>query len=122
MPSRGSYTLYTPAGSFRAFPALIAAEYNGIDVQVAPDFGPEKVKQLSPTGKAPVLVFGEEQSVIFSSHAIARYLAGLRRDTGLTGRTLIEQAEVDAWMDFAQTELELPVCVWLYPVSIYILI
>ena len=31
------YKLYTDAGNFRAFKALIAAEYNNVDIDV-PDF------------------------------------------------------------------------------------
>lgn len=108
-----SYTLQTPQGSFRAFAALIAAEYNGIDVKVA-DFDASS----SPTGKAPVLVL-PNGTTLFSSHAIARFLAGLRRDTGISGASLQEQAAIDAWMDFASHELELPACVWFYPAAGY---
>jgi elongation factor 1-gamma len=122
-----SYTLHTPAGSFRAFSALIAAEYNGVNVTVA-DWDAASVASMSPTGKAPVLVVaaaaaavggGQPQQTIFSSHAIARYIASIRRDSGLTGSSLMEQASVDAWMDFASTELELPACVWFYPTAGY---
>ena len=113
-----SYTLHAPAGSFRAFSALIAAEYNGVNVTVA-DWDAASVAAMSPTGKAPVLVLPGGQQTIFSSHAIARYIAGIRRDSGLTGSSLMEQASVDAWMDFASTELELPVCVWFYPTAGY---
>lgn len=113
-----SYTLHTPAGSFRAFPALIAAEYNGIDVSVA-EFDAEKVAKMSPSGKAPVLDLPNGQQ-LFSSHAIARYIAGIRRDVGLTGGgSLVDAAMIDAWMDFAGSELELPACVWFYPVAGY---
>ncbi len=112
-----SYTLHAPAGSFRAFSALIAAEYNGVDVQVA-EFDGAAVAALSPTGKAPVLVLPSGQT-LFSSHAIARYIAGIRRDSGLTGSSLMEQGSVDAWMDFSSSELELPACVWFYPAAGY---
>ena len=110
-----SYTLHAPAGSFRAFSALIAAEYNGIDVTVA-DFDAGSVAAVSPSGKAPVLVL-PNGSTLFSSHAIARFIAGIRRDTGLVGGSLLDAAQVDSWMDFAAQELELPACVWFYPVS-----
>jgi elongation factor 1-gamma len=111
-----SYTLYTPEGSFRAFAALIAAEYNGIDVKVETDLS--DVPSKSPTGKAPLLVVGGKD-VIFSSHSIARYLGGMRRDTMLCGSSLQEQAAVDSWMDFCAHEVELPACVWYYPVRMY---
>jgi len=107
-----SYTLYAPAGSFRAFKALIAAEYNGVNVTVA-EFDASVVKSLSPTGKAPVLQ--TPNGVIFESNAIARFLAKIRRDTGLTGNGLYEEAAIDSWVDFAANELELPASVWFYP-------
>jgi len=107
-----SYTLYAPAGSFRAFKALIAAEYNGINVTVA-EFDASVVKSLSPTGKAPVLQ--TPNGVIFESNAIARFIAKIRRDTGLTGNGLYEEAAIDSWVDFAANELELPSSVWFYP-------
>lgn len=112
-----AYTLHVPAGSFRAFPALIAAEYNGIDIAVA-DFDGDKVAKLSPSGKGPVLELPSGQ-ILFSSHAIARFVAGIRRDTGLCGQTMQEQGAVDAWMDFCSMEIELPSCVWTYPVLGY---
>lgn len=107
-----SYTLHAPQGSFRAFKALIAAEYNGIDVDVA-EFDAATVRSLSPTGKAPVLE--TPHGTIFESNAIARYLAKIRRDTGLTGNGVYEEAAIDAWVDFAANELELPASVWFYP-------
>ena len=90
---------------------------DGVDVQVA-DFDAATVAAMSPTGKAPVLVLPLGQT-IFSSHAIARYIAGIRRDSGLTGTSLMEQGAIDAWMDFSATELELPACVWFYPPAGY---
>lgn len=107
-----SYTLHAPQGSFRAFKALIAAEYNGIDVEVA-DFNAETLKTLSPTGKAPVLE--TPGGVIFESNAIARYLAKIRRDTGLAGDSVYDEAAIDAWVDFAANEVELPASIWFYP-------
>ena len=112
-----TYKLHAPAGSFRAFPALIAAEYNGIDVEAVADFDADAVSKMSPTGKAPVLETSSGN--LFSSHAIARFLGGLRRDTGLQGQTIQEAAAVDAWMDWSSMEIELPACVWTYPVLGY---
>lgn len=110
--------MHTPAGSSLAFPALIAAEYNGISVTIAEDFDAAKVASMSPSGKAPVLETPSGQT-LFSSHAIARFLAGVRRDTGLQGVSLVDSAAVDGWMDFCAQELDLPSCVWTYPVLGY---
>jgi hypothetical protein len=60
------------------------------------------------------------KGVIFSSHAMARFVAGIRRDSGLLGSSLQEQAAIDAWMDWAAQDVELPCCVWFYPVAGYI--
>jgi len=112
-----SYTLHTPAGNFRAFKALIAAEYNGIKVD-APEFDASVVSSLSPNKKAPILVT-PTGSVIFESNAIARYLAKVRRDTGLAGENAFEEASIDSWVEWSANELELPCCVWFYPVAGY---
>ena len=112
-----TYKLYAPEASFRAFATLIAAEYNGIDVQVSTDLS---AAAKSPVGKLPLLELPDSNNdVIFSSHAAARYMASIRRDTGLTGQSLAQAAAIDAWMDFAAQDLELPACVWFYPVAGY---
>ena len=113
-----TYTLYAPEASFRAFATLIAAEYNGIDVTVSTD---TSAAAKSPVGKLPLLELPGDTGggVIFSSHAMARYVGGLRTDMGLTGHTAVDRAAIDAWMDFAAHDLELPACVWFYPVAGY---
>jgi elongation factor 1-gamma len=110
-----TYTLYAPEASFRAFSVLIAAEYNGVNVQVDTDLAHAS---KSPVGKLPLLEL-PDGSTIFSSHAMAKYVAGLRRDTGLVGSTMQESAAIDAWMDWSAHDLELPACVWFYPAAGY---
>jgi elongation factor 1-gamma len=115
-----SYTLYTPEASFRAFPVLIAAEYNGVQVTVETANTADTVTK-SPVHKLPVLECCTTGAVIFSSHAAARFVAGMRRDTGLTGSGAMqtEQATIDAWMDWCAADVELPACVWFYPAAGY---
>ncbi|KAL7558603.1 hypothetical protein ACA910_000937 [Epithemia clementina (nom. ined.)] len=110
-----TYKLYAPEASFRAFSTLIAAEYNGVSIDVSTDLA---AASKSPVGKLPLLEL-PDGSTIFSSHAMARFIAGIRRDTGLIGATLTETAAIDAWMDWAAQDLELPSCVWFYPVAGY---
>jgi len=112
-----SYTLHTPAGNLRAFKALIAAEYNTISVNT-PEFDASLVSSLSPNKKAPILQT-PSGNVIFESNAIARYLAKIRRDTGLAGESVLEEASIDSWVEWSANELELPCCVWFYPVAGY---
>lgn len=113
-----TYTLHTPEASFRAFAALIAAEYNGISIEISTD---EAAADLSPTKKLPLLEIQAKKSGaitrIFSSQAIARYIAGIRRDTALVGSNFIEQAHIDSWLDFCAQDLELPGCIWFHPVG-----
>ena len=111
-----SYTFYAPEASFRAVATLIAAEYKEIDVTVSTDL---TAATKSPVGKLPLLEIDATGEIIFSSHAAARYMASVRRDTGLLGRSPVEAAAVDAWMDFAAQDLELPACVWFYPLAGY---
>ncbi len=112
-----SYTLYTPEGSFRAFAPLIAAEINHIDVTVETENIEAVAQAKSPTGKAPLLE--TPHGVLFASPAIARYIAGLRTDTGLLGNSFSERARVDQWVDWCSAQMELPACVLFYPLAGY---
>ena len=137
------YTLYTPEASFRAFPVLIAAEYNGVSVEIVtnPEATSAAAAQLSPVGQKLPLLQCPDGSIIFSSHAAARYVGGLRTDTGLVlvaannnknnnnnhpsapsqlqSSSSSSRAQIDAWMDWCATDLELPATVWFYPVAGY---
>ena len=120
-----SYKLHAVPGNFRAFKTLIAAEYAGVDVAVA-EYDAAKVQAASPTGKAPILEITDGSSstktttTLFGSNAIARHVSRIRRDAGLMGDgSLEQQAEVDAWLEFCDHEIELPATVWTYPVFGY---
>jgi elongation factor 1-gamma len=56
---------------------------------------------------------------LFDSNAIARYIARIRRDTELAGRSFFETAQVDAWMEFCSHEVDVPATTWIYPVLGY---
>mmetsp|Transcript_12228 Transcript_12228/g.34981 ORF Transcript_12228/g.34981 Transcript_12228/m.34981 type:complete len:222 (+) Transcript_12228:19-684(+) len=119
-----SYKLHAVPGNFRAFKTLIAAEYAGVDVAVA-EYDAAKIQAASPTGKAPILEVssttsdGTTTTTLFGSNAIARHVSRLRRDAGLMGGSLEQMAEVDAWLEFCDHEIELPATVWVYPVCGY---
>ena len=103
--------------------ALIAAQYNQVYIHVpAFEMGKENKSEaylkMNPNGKVPVLKTPE--GAIFESTAIARYVARLRRDTGLMGNTLIEEAHVDQWIDWATCELLTAVSPWLYTIMGYL--
>jgi len=112
-------TLLTYPGAYRAWKALIAAQYAGVTI-ATPAFDFEKDRQTpefkasNPLGKVPILQ--TPNGNIFESNAIARYVARLRADSGLFGRTFFEAAQVEQWLDFSNNELEAPAGMWLYPI------
>lgn len=112
-----SLTLITDAGNFRAFKILIAAEYNGLVLDI-PAFSLADAAQpaflaKSPRGTVPVLE--TPQGALFESNAIARYVARIRSDSGLCGASFYESGLVDAWVDFCAHAIELPATLWFYP-------
>jgi len=116
-----AYQIYSTPGNPRAAKALIAAEYNGVKIDVVPgfEFGvTNKTKEylkLNPNGKIPTLVTPDGGS-LYESNAIARYVARLSDGAKLYGRTPLEAGQVDQWIDWVVGEIELPAAVWLYPI------
>ncbi|CAL5183048.1 unnamed protein product [Lathyrus oleraceus] len=91
------------------YKTLIAAEYVGVKVELAPDFQmgvsnktPHFLK-LNPIGKIPVLETPE--GAVFESNAIARHVARLG-ENNLFGSSPIDQAHVDQWIDFSSLEID----------------
>jgi len=114
--------LHSYVGNFRAFKELIAAEYNGIDIDIPKfemlvDNKKPEFLAMSPQGRVPVLE--TPSGSICESNSIARYIARMRRDTELIGATLFEEALVDQWIEFCSHDLELPATLWFYPVIGY---
>jgi len=101
--------LYSPADNYKTKGILITAKYVDLDVTV-----PEGGKDGKARGKVPVLETA--QGCVFSSTAIARYIARIRRDTGLYGQNLLESGQVDSWIEFCAHEIEVPLCCWTFPV------
>lgn len=114
-----THKLYTPQGSFRSFATLVCAEFNFINVEVVTTSLEQAIASKSVTGKLPFLETPPNGKIIFSSHSMARYFAGIRRDTGLLGRTYQEEQSVNMWSDWCLQELELPACILFYPVVGY---
>lgn len=102
-----------------AFKTLIAAEYSGVQVEMAKDFEmgvsnktPEFLK-MNPIGKVPVLETPD--GPIFESNAIARYVSRLKLDNPLCGSSSIETALIEQWIDFASLEIDANTGSWLRP-------
>ncbi|KAL5073289.1 hypothetical protein RYX36_012273 [Vicia faba] len=105
----GNLILHAASANKNVFKTLIAAEYVGVNVQLAPDFQmgvsnktPQFLK-LNPIGKVPVLETPD--GAVFESNAIARYVARLG-DNNLFGSSPIDLAHVDQWIDFASLEID----------------
>ncbi|KAH9619369.1 hypothetical protein KSS87_011670 [Heliosperma pusillum] len=106
------------------YKALIAAEYSGVNVELAKNFEmgvsnktPEFLN-LNPIGKIPVLETPD--GPIFESNAIARYVARLKPENPLFGASLIEYAHVEQWLDFASMEIDPNISRWYYPRAGYV--
>jgi glutathione S-transferase len=89
--------LYADPDSYIVKKLTLAATYSGLDVQA--------VKVEKGFG---VPVLETDKGCIFSSGAIARYIARLRRDLGLYGHTLYDSGCVDSWIEFSTHQLEVP--------------
>jgi len=114
--------MYTYEGDFRSIKVRVAARYNGVEIsmpefKVGEDNETPAFREKSPLGKVPVL--DTPEGSLFESSAIARYVARLRRDTELSGRTFFESGQVDAWVDFCSHQLEVPVSIVTFPIFGY---
>jgi len=100
------------------YKALAAAAYNGVAVKTVyldeKGLSSNAAVKGSAMGKVPLLA--TPTGSISESNAIARYLARIRRDTELSGRTFFESAQVDSWLDFCVTDIEIPATLVTYPI------
>merc|ERR1712176_970389 len=113
-------TLFSFNGDKNAYNALVAAKYNGVELELAKNFElgvsnkkPEFLK-MSPTGKVPVLKTAE--GAIFESNAIARYVARIT-DKGLYGTTALDLGSIEQWIDFCTNEIDAPLLSWVLPLQ-----
>ncbi|KAK7265508.1 hypothetical protein RJT34_33128 [Clitoria ternatea] len=111
--------LHAGKSNKNGYKTLIAAEYAGVQVQLAPNFEmgvtnktPEFLK-MNPIGKVPVLETPD--GPIFESNAIARHVSRLKGDNTLYGSSLIEYAHIEQWIDFSSTEIDANLSKWYYP-------
>uniref|UniRef100_A0A5F9DBU9 Elongation factor 1-gamma n=1 Tax=Oryctolagus cuniculus TaxID=9986 RepID=A0A5F9DBU9_RABIT len=112
-------TLYTYPENWRAFKALIAAQYSGAQVRVlsAPPhfhFGqtnrtPEFLRKF-PAGKVPAFE-GDDGFCVFESNAIAYYVS----NEELRGSTPESAAQVVQWVSFADSDIVPPASTWVFP-------
>merc|ERR1712002_335773 len=109
-------TLYTYPENFRAFKALIAAQYSGAKVNVDNNFvfgetnKSDAFLKKFPLGKVPEFETNDGKC-IFESNAISWAVANEQ----LRGKTAMDQAQVVAWMNFADNEILPASCTWVFP-------
>ncbi|XP_058444528.1 elongation factor 1-gamma [Malaya genurostris] len=110
-------TLYTYPGNFRAYKALIAAQFSGAKVSLASDFvfgetnKSEAFLKKFPLGKVPAFETADGK-FLTESNAIAYYVANEQ----LRGKTDFEKAEVLSFLSFADNELLPAVHGWVFPI------
>ncbi|XP_066426779.1 elongation factor 1-gamma isoform X1 [Molothrus aeneus] len=114
-----SGTLYTYPENWRAFKALIAAQYSGARLRVLstpPHFSfghtnrsPQFLKKF-PLGKVPAFE-GDDGFCVFESNAIAYYVS----TEELRGSTPEAAAAVLQWVNFADSDVVPPASTWVFP-------
>uniref|UniRef100_A0A8B9UBA7 Elongation factor 1-gamma n=2 Tax=Anas TaxID=8835 RepID=A0A8B9UBA7_9AVES len=112
-------TLYTYPENWRAFKALIAAQYSGAKLRVLsspPHFhfgqtnrSPDFLRKF-PVGKVPAFE-GDDGFCVFESNAIAYYVS----NEELRGTTRERAAEVVQWVNFADSDIVPPASTWVFP-------
>ncbi|XP_037030452.1 elongation factor 1-gamma [Bradysia coprophila] len=109
-------TLYTYPENFRAYKALIAAQYSGAQVKIASDFvfgetnKSDAFLKKFPSGKVPAFETSNGQTIT-ESNAIAFYVANEK----LRGASDLEKAQVWQWISFADSEILPSSCAWVFP-------
>ncbi|XP_061717954.1 elongation factor 1-gamma [Cydia pomonella] len=109
--------LYTYPENFRAYKALIAAQYSGADVKVTPNFvfgetnkSDEFLKKF-PAGKVPAFESADGKVLLTESNAIAYYVS----NAALRGGDAATQARVLQWACWADSELLPAAAAWVFP-------
>ncbi|KAF9437192.1 Elongation factor 1-gamma [Entomortierella beljakovae] len=114
-------TIYSYPANPRVFKALVVAKYNGLEVKVDDKF------VMGTTNKTPewIAKFGASQvpafegtdgTIIIESGAIAYYLAHLKSDSTLIGRSNSEEAYIQQWIQFVDCSVSPVINSWLFPI------
>jgi len=110
-------TLYTYPENFRAYKALVAAQYAGANVKLAQNFvfgetnKSDAFLKKFPSGKVPAFETSDGK-LLNDSNAIAYYVSNQQ----LRGANDFERAGVVQWLSFADNEVLPPASAWVFPV------
>ncbi|KAJ3092091.1 Elongation factor 1-gamma [Quaeritorhiza haematococci] len=104
----------------RVAKVLIAAKYNGLEVEVAPVEMGVTNKSADflakfPLGKVPAFET-PDGFTLFESNAIAYYVAASKQGTQLLGKDAKEAAKIQQWIAMADNELSPAQATWIYPI------
>jgi len=115
-----SMKLYAPPDNYLAKKVLITAKYSGQEIETTPDFLLDRDNvtaeflEKNPVGKVPVLETPEGN--IWETNAICRFLSRNDENSHLYGQNDYEKGLVDQWLDFGNSEIDLPAKVWIFPI------
>ncbi|KAJ3124695.1 Elongation factor 1-gamma [Nowakowskiella sp. JEL0407] len=115
--------IYSYPNNPRVAKAVIAAKYNGFEIeQVTVQLGvdnktPEFLAKF-PLGKVPTFESADGKLCLYESNAIAHYVASLK--DGLLGSTKEEAALIQQWVVLSDNEIAPAAAAWLYPILGYI--
>lgn len=90
----------------------VIAKFNDVNLEVV-DSNLEAEAKKNVASKIPFLE--TEDGHLFGANAIARYIAKLGKNK-LYGSSALEAANVEQWVDYSVTDIELPGAVWVYPI------
>lgn len=110
-------TLYTYPENFRAYKALIAAQYASTNVKVDAGFKFGETNKTDgflnkfPSGKVPAFETADGK-YLNDGNAIAYFVANEQ----LRGKTAYDQAQVLQWIGFAESDILPAACSWVFPI------
>ncbi|KAK5823141.1 hypothetical protein F5H01DRAFT_333675 [Linnemannia elongata] len=117
-------TIYSYPQNPRVFKALVVAKYNGLEVKVDDKFVMGTTNKtdawIAKFGASQVPAFeGTDGTIIIESGAIAYYLAHLKADSTLIGRSNAEEAHIQQWVQFVDCSLSGALSAWIFPILGY---
>lgn len=110
-----SYKVVSDSANPQLWKVLVTAKYAKVNVEQQLGADPS-----SKDNKAPKLPYLETaEGTIFEANAIARYIARLGKGT-LYGSNDFEAGQIEQFITWSASDIELPGSVWIYPILGYI--
>ncbi|KAJ3340531.1 nuclear protein localization protein 4 [Gonapodya sp. JEL0774] len=120
-PSWQTFITILNTTSSTVYKALIAAKYNGLEVEEDKGFQigvtnttPAFLNKF-PLGKVPAFE-GADGFTLYESNAIAYYVASSKKDTKLLGKDKQEAAKIQQYIFLADNEISPAAATWTFPI------